>query len=599
METEDLEIRMKSLHFNSLFFKLSACVLAGVMILAVGLSYMNIHSSQRIFSDMFSDSQEKIFGQIEERFYRFYNDLAEISQEVAGGSAVKDYLTAETADPVMEQGIVYQMQQQVADTKIQKYDNVTLLLAGINERSYMYRRTDLIRMKLSDILAYPVTAKARENPGRLVCKYMETGFTTTMEKQPVVTFCRAIADHGRTIGYIYLVLKESEMRNFYDYFLAGKSDIVVFNQENEVISTNNERYFLPGDEQLSHLLDIMAKAEKSRIYRTRRQEDGEQINYLVQQFRNTDFVIVGTVNVQRTFYEAYNLTKNIVTAMAAAGGIIVLVFVFVRRQTLPVNRLVSSMREQKRQDFGGYVKVEGTDEIRELSQTYNEMIQDLNRHIKKVVETEKAKRTVELHALQMQISPHYIYNTLASIKWLIMQGNSRNSVETIDAFIALLRNTVSNADEFITVWQEEENLRGYVKINQTRYGGKVHVEFYIEEQCMEAEVPKLSLQPFIENAFFHAFPNERYGTINVLIQRLDKQLHIEIADDGIGMTKERLDSMLSNERKKEHFTGIGIKNIDERLKLIYGSSCRVQIDSQKDCGTTVCIEIPFSVKKIP
>ncbi len=65
------------------------------------------------------------------------------------------------------------------------------------------------------------------------------------------------------------------------------------------------------------------------------------------------------------------------------------------------------------------------------------------------------------------------------------------------------------------------------------------------------------------------------------------------------MTKERLDSMLSNERKKEHFTGIGIKNIDERLKLIYGSSCRVQIDSQKDCGTTVCIEIPFSVKKIP
>ncbi len=180
-----------------------------------------------------------------------------------------------------------------------------------------------------------------------------------------------------------------------------------------------------------------------------------------------------------------------------------------------------------------------------------------------------------------------------------LNGNSRNSDETIDAFIALLRNTVSNADEFITVRQEEENLRSYVKINQTRYGGKVHVEFYIEEQCMEAEVPKLSLQPFIENAFFHAFPNERYGTINVLIQRLDKQLHIEIADDGIGMTKERLDSMLSNERKKEHFTGIGIKNIDERLKLIYGSSCRVQIDSQKDCGTTVCIEIPFSVKKIP
>lgn len=494
METADREIRMKKLHFNSLFFKLSVSVLMGVMLLAGCLSYMNINASQRIFSE---------------------------------------------------------------------------------------------------------SVQARETPGSLICKYMSTGFTSTMERQPVVTFCQAVWDHGSVIGYVYLVMKESEVRSFYDYFLTGYSDIVILNQENEVISTNNERYLTPGDESLAHLLDIVAEAKESRIYHTRREEKGERMNYLVQQFRNTDFIIAGTVNVERTFYETYNLTKNIAMAGVIAVGIILMVFVFVRRQTLPIYRLVNSMQEQKRRDFSGRVLVEGTDEIRELSQTYNDMILDLNRHIKKVVETERAKRTVELHALQMQINPHYIYNTLASIKWLIMQGNSRNSVETIDAFIALLRNTISNADEFITVRQEEENLRNYVKINQTRYGSKVHVEFYIEEECMEAEIPKLSLQPFIENAFFHAFPNERRGTINVLIHRRENLLHIEIADDGIGMTKERLDSMMSGGRKKEHFTGIGIQNIDERLKLIYGSRYGVQMDSQEDCGTTVSIEIPLQMKNIP
>lgn len=590
---------MKKNYFNSLFFKLSVSVLLGVMLLAVVLSYMNIYSSEKIFSDMFSDSQEKIFEQIEGRFYEFYSDLAEIAQSVANNEAVQAYLTQKDADPVKEQRMAFDMQRQVEQMKIQEYDNVTLFFIGTGGRNYMYNHADIVTAALADFYEYPVTIEAEENPGRLVIKYMKAGFTSTMDKQPVVTACRAIQSGDDIIGYVYLVMKESELRGLYDYFLAGKSDIVVLNQENEVISTNNRNYFDKNSASLSHLLDIVAEAKESRIYHTRREENGERIHYLVQQFRNTDFVIAGTVNAERTFYEEYNLAKNIAMAAVIATGIIVIMNVFVRRQTQPIYRLVESMRDQERRNFGGYVPVEGTDEIRELSQTYNEMILDLHRYIDKVVETERAKRTVELHALQMQINPHYIYNTLASIKWLIMQGSSKNSVDTIDAFIALLRNTISNVDEFITIRQEETNLRNYVKINQTRYGNKVNVEFYIEEECMEAKIPKLSLQPFIENAFFHAFPNERRGTINVFIHRRNELLHIEIADDGIGMTQERLDSMLSGERKKEHFTGIGIMNIDERLKLIYGSQYGVNIESQQDCGTTVSVEIPLQMKKIP
>lgn len=545
---------------------------------------------------MFASSQEKIFGQIEERFYQFYMDLAEITKAVADDETVQAYLTDTGSDPVEAQRITYEMQQQVEKTKILEYDNMTLLFIGMNGRSYMYSYGDLISLPFAAIYEFPVTKEAGANPGQLICKYMEHGFTDTMKNEPVVAVCRAIQNKdGYVIGYVYLVLKETEIRGFYDYFISGTSDIVVFNQKKEVISTNNERYLSNGSDALRNLQDIAAEAKESHIYQTVREEDGECIMYLIQQFTNTDFVIAGTVNAERTFYEKYNLVRNIVLAVVIAAVNILFVFILVSRQTRPIYRLAKSMREQKQRDFGEYVKVEGTDEIRELSQTYNEMITDLHRYIDKVVETEQAKRTVELHALQMQINPHYIYNTLASIKWLIMQGCASDSAAAIDAFIALLRNTISNADEFITVRQEGENLRNYVKINQIRYGGRVNVEFYIQETCMDAKIPKMSLQPFIENAFFHAFPNGRRGNINVFVQQRGGRLSVEIADDGVGMTKQRLDSMRSKEQKQEHFTGIGVHNVDERLKLIYGMEYGVRIESERDCGTSVVVEIPFAL----
>ena len=157
------------------------------------------------------------------------------------------------------------------------------------------------------------------------------------------------------------------------------------------------------------------------------------------------------------------------------------------------------------------VKVEGTQEIRELSATYNDMLGELDNYIQKLMQVEKSKREAEIHSLQMQINPHYIYNTLASVKWLIWQGDKEKSVQVIDAFIQLLRNTISNKNEFITLKEEIENLKNYVLINQIRYGNQVNVDFYVTPDCEEQKVPKLILQPFVENAFFHAFPQGEKG----------------------------------------------------------------------------------------
>ncbi len=318
---------MKKIHVNSLFFKLALSVLAGVAVLSAVLSYVNIYSSEQVFTDMFSKSQEKIFGQIEERFYSLYTDFAEISGAVAEDEAVQAYLAYQGDDTVTEQQLVYQMQQRVKQTKIHEYNNVTLWIAGTSGRNYMYNYADIVNVPLAEIFQYPVTIDASEHPGQVSCSYMESGFTDTMKNTPAVIVCRAVLNRRHEVcGFVYLMVKESEIRSFYDYFLTGNSNIVVFNHANEVISTNNPEYFQAGSEELNDILNIVAQAKESRSYHALRRENGESIRYLVQQFSNSDFVIAGTVNAKKAFYEEYGLYRSIAVAFVIAAKTILAVF---------------------------------------------------------------------------------------------------------------------------------------------------------------------------------------------------------------------------------------------------------------------------------
>ena len=183
---------------------------------------------------------------------------------------------------------------------------------------------------------------------------------------------------------------------------------------------------------------------------------------------------------------------------------------------------------------------------------------------------------------------------MASIKWLIWQGSKEKSISAIDAFINMIRNTISKTDEFVTIEEEIENLKNYVLINNIRYGDRIKVEYFIMPDCYEYLIPKLILQPFIENSFFHAFPSEEEGEIQIFIKANDENnIKIEICDNGIGITDEKIDKIMKgNEDKNRYFSGIGINNVDSRIKLIYGNDYGINIKSKLNSGTAITILIP-------
>ena len=334
------------------------------------------------------------------------------------------------------------------------------------------------------------------------------------------------------------------------------------------------------------------KAEENGQDLFRMRENGVSLTVMQKDLQYLGCRLYGVTDNDMALGRLYNMPLLILLC-AAVGAVILLLCLAYTRQTLrPLSELVQRMGQIRKGDFEQYMPVEGTTEVQELAATYNYMLDDLQSYINELMETQKARRKSEIKALQMQINPHYIYNTLASIKWLVYQNDRDRTVQTIDAFISLLRNTISNTDEFITIDQEVQNLENYILINHTRYGDAVQVEFYVSQNCRDCLLPKMILQPFVENAFFHAFPSGRSGTIEIYMKQKEEELEIRVVDDGVGMEQNRAEEAVKQDRNKEHFSGIGIHNVQERLELLYGKQYGVSVNSSPEEGTEVTIRLP-------
>ena len=384
-----------------------------------------------------------------------------------------------------------------------------------------------------------------------------------------------------------ITLTMDELKRYYDYFITDNTTMYLVDEENRIICSSDVS-------AVGTMADSAwyRKAEENGQDLFRMRENGVSLTVMQKNLQYLGCRLYGVTDNDMALGRLYNMPLLILLC-AAVGAVILLLCLAYTRQTLrPLSELVQRMGQIRKGDFEQYMPVEGTTEVQELAATYNYMLDDLQSYINELMETQKARRKSEIKALQMQINPHYIYNTLASIKWLVYQNDRDRTVQTIDAFISLLRNTISNTDEFITIDQEVQNLENYILINHTRYGDAVQVEFYVSQNCRDCLLPKMILQPFVENAFFHAFPSGRSGTIEIYMKQKEEELEIRVVDDGVGMEQNRAEEAVKQDRNKEHFSGIGIHNVQERLELLYGKHYGVSVNSSPDEGTEVTIRLP-------
>ncbi len=269
---------------------------------------------------------------------------------------------------------------------------------------------------------------------------------------------------------------------------------------------------------------------------------------------------------------------------------------FNRKISSPVQNLINAMKDFERnmQDFR-YKKEKGVYEMQILSESFEHMVKRLQKLMERVKREEILLRKTELKALQTQINPHFLYNTLDSIQWMCERNKPGQAVKMVSALSKLFRISISKGRDLITVADEIEHARNYMVIQTFRYTNQFTYRFDVEDEALPYLCNKITLQPLIENAIIHGInPTFEDGEIVITVKTENDNVVFVVSDNGMGMSKEQCQSILKHDTN-DNF-GIGIKNVNDRNKIYFGSEYEIQIDSEMDAGTTITIKFPKITK---
>ena len=582
----------KLLHSSSLFFRVASIVLISVILVSISTSIITIKISKDILVDTFSKSNYKVLTQITENFTALNDKIINIMNGIDNIPDFQRYFTEKELSPQLNYTTVYNMSTKL-NTIIPKkdFDDITVLAVGVNGNTYMASNDRLI-IDANELLSSDITKNALDNKNVVLYQYIENGFTKSTKYSSTIVTIKVLCDKltKEPYGFVYVLINQSTFRKYYDYFVGDGNNITIMSNNGTIVSSNITSKIGTKNLDLYNISNNIIDNNKKYINTKLNSSD---VAILSKHLPTYNFNIVGTIDKNIVLDEIYNSSEIIMVSIIIALIFIIIIFFIIRRTTKPISALVKTMPKIVHGDFNNHLPIIGSYEVRELSSAFNYMLDGLNNYVQEQIKMQKEKRKAEIHALQMQINPHFIYNTLSSIKWLMWQGDIEKSTKTIDAFISLLQNTISNKNEMITILEEINNLKNYVLINHIRYGDNINVNFFVIPNCEEYIIPKLILQPFIENAFFHGFTDKSAGSIHVFVSEQNGNLICEIIDNGVGMTNDDVRSILSKSSKKhEHFTSIGIHNVNDRIKLVYGEDYGVTITSELDKGTTVRVIIP-------
>lgn len=271
---------------------------------------------------------------------------------------------------------------------------------------------------------------------------------------------------------------------------------------------------------------------------------------------------------------------------------VALSILFSRVITKPMKKLVHAMQEfENHAEVYDYQAVNGVQEVRNLSDSFAHMVKMIQELMNRVKMEEISLRKTELKALQAQINPHFLYNTLDSIQWMCEQEKNGDAVKMVSALAKLFRISISRGRELIPIADEINHARSYLLIQSYRYKNQFTYEFDIEEAITGYYCNKITLQPLIENAIYHGINwMVDEGLIRITARGDGDDIIFLVSDNGAGMTKEQCEGILKKERSDS--SGIGIKNVNDRIKIFFGESYGIQIDSEPDVGTTIRIRFP-------
>ena len=370
-----------------------------------------------------------------------------------------------------------------------------------------------------------------------------------------------------------------------------------------MISSEGELIYHPKMQliETGHMKENISAAVKYRDGSYKEEYEGESRDVSVKSVGYTGWKLLSVTSEKGLSLS--NLKMRLFVAFVAATFLLVLVLInaFISsRITNPIKELEKSVNAIEAGELDTEVYTGGSYEIRHLGRSIGEMAKRIKTLMQDIVVEHEAKRKSEFDTLQSQINPHFLYNTLDIIVWMIENEQKQEAVKVVTSLARFFRISLSKGKSIISVRDELEHIRNYLTIQQMRFKNKFTYVIDAEEKVMDMSCLKLMLQPLVENAIYHGMEfMDGDGEIYVQVRMEEKSLLFEVRDNGLGMTKEQVENLLS---EKSHVSsrqgsGIGVKNVNERIRLYFGESYGLDIASEPDEGTVIRIHLPAEVYK--
>lgn len=391
-------------------------------------------------------------------------------------------------------------------------------------------------------------------------------------------------------GYLMINIEESLIHEMYSSLTAGNDNsIYVVDEKGVIISSSNRK--LNGF-QFFHMknLDTLFGDKAYTITKMR----GEDILFTRYYDRDSRCTILEEIPLEVLMEPIYRVRFIILCiALTVMGMAVLLAGCFADWTAKPIMRLCDFMLQVTEENMEKRCEVQGYTEIKILSAHLNSMLQRMQELMVGIKQKEQQKRKLELGFLQAQINPHFMYNTLFSIKCMVDMEHNGEASRMLASFIQLLQCTLSNPDEYITIQQEFYILQQYVEIQKSRYADSFETVFEYSEKVGDKKIPKLLIQPLLENAIFHGVESKS-GDGMIIITAIAKgeNLEIVVEDNGLGISEDIIEKIERGEQigGKTH---VGIVNVKERIQLNFGGNYGMRIVSNPDEGTSVTLTLPM------
>lgn len=569
-------------------------IVAFIYLIIVTILIIALTAYYLAFDSLENNSKEytsQLISQINDYIDSYVGNMENISHVVFYNSDLREYLADGSHDPEKNKELEKKINNLMSSILSSRKDINSIVVFG-DDNKVISEKVETHLNKNIDVKQQSWYTNALKATGNAVISSSHVQNVFENEYKWVVSLSRSIRsyDNGKNIGVMLVDLNFNIISGMCSNIkLGNRGYIFIVDSEGNIVYHPRQQ-LIYSKLKTENIDRVLKTANGSFII----DEQGEKRIYTV---KTSDYTGWKTVGV--TYVDELVSNKKLMQLYYFSGGMVCLLIAIIlavflsRRISKPIKVLEVSMNEAEKGNFDIKVDIGSSDEIGELSKAFNIMIVKIKELMLQNVHEQEQKRKSELKALQAQINPHFLYNTLDSIIWMAEGKKNDEVVMMTSALARLFRLSISKGEEIITIRNEIEHIKSYLTIQKIRYKDKMDFEIEVDENIMKYKTLKILLQPLVENSIYHGIKNKiGTGIIKIVGKEDGENILLQVVDNGVGMSSEELENILKSTGRSEAGSGVGVRNVNERIKLYFGEKYGIEFESRPDEGTTANIWLP-------